>query len=256
MRTHFWRSALALALLICGAAVFADEREAAPAEKESEPVPADWFQPDPYGELGYDASFGDGINFIRLASHPACQSELKITAAQMKTLADLRKAHEQLDAEKQRELIRDFGRLPSDAWTKWRTQNWNDARELAGALMGEAARQRAEQLLVQKQGMRAFTDPKMAEKLSLTDEQRTAVRKAIVEHSQRITKLNADLAAAERAVDKPEAERAAEFFRLRKEKNQAGVASYRRNWDDVYHVLTAEQRAKYLELRGKPVAAK
>jgi hypothetical protein len=111
-----------------------------------------------------------------------------------------------------------------------------------------------EQLVVQKHGMRFFTDPQMAEKLALTDEQRAAVRKSVVEHSQRVKELTADLAAAERAVDKPEAERAAELLRLRKEKNQAGVASFRQNWDDVYHILTAEQREKYLELRGKLMA--
>jgi hypothetical protein len=253
MRTYFLRPALVLAILISGRLAVADEPAGAADERELAAAPADWFVADPYPDLGFDSTFGDGMHFIRLASHHACQAELKITAEQMRTLANLRKAHEQLDTDKQQELIREFGRLPSEEWIKWRKQNWSDARELAGALMGDAAKQRLEQLLVQKQGMRAFTDPQMAEKLSLNDAQRGEVRKAIVEHSQRVKKLEADLAAAERAIDKPEAERAAELLRLRKEKNQAGVASFRRNWDDVYHVLTAEQRAKYLELRGKLV---
>lgn len=219
-------------------------------------TPADWFVSDPYPELGYDATFGGGMSFIRLASHPACQGELKISPQQVRTLADLRKAHEQLDSDKEQEFVREFGRLPGEAWMKWRMQNWNDARELAGALIGGEAKQRLEQLMVRKQGMRAFTDLQMAEKLSLSEEQRGEIRNAIVEHTQRLQKLAADLADAERAVDLPEAERASELLRLRKEKNQAGVASLRRNWDDVYHVLTAEQRAKYLELRGKVLAGK
>lgn len=256
MRDHILKSLSVVALLMFGGWCVASETADATDGRKADAVPADWFVSDPYPELGYDSTFGGGMSFMRLASHHACQGELKLTVEQVRTLAMLRKAHEQLDADKEKELVREFGRLPGEAWAKWRTQNWSDARELAGALMGVEAKQRVEQLMVQKQGMRAFTDPQMAEKLSITDEQRIAIRKAIVEHSERVKQLTADLAAAERAVDKPEAERAAELLRLRKEKNQVGVASFRQNWDDVYHILTPEQRTKYVELRGKVLAGK
>lgn len=262
VRPFDWSTIWTLALTLVGfltiplSVAWTDEvrkEDEAADERKVAPVPADWFVTDPYPEIGYDSSFGDGMNFIRLAAHPACQAESKITAEQVRTLADLRKAHEQLDSAKSKQLIMEFGRLPSEEWIKWRTENWTDARALASALISPEANQRLEQLLLQKKGMRAFTNPEFAAELELTDAQREQVVKSIVAHTQRLKDFDADLAAAQRGIDKPEAERAAEDLRLRKERNQAGVASFRRNWDDVYDLLTAEQRAKYLKLRGKLV---
>jgi hypothetical protein len=251
MRKNIFTLVAECAVLLLGGLAAADSPTEAADERKPEPAPVDWFVADPFPSLGYEPTFGDGCYFVQLASHGAFYGELKVTAEQHRVLNALRMAHEQLDTQKKQDLIREFGRLPSEEWTKWRKQNWDDARELAGALMGDAARQRVEQLLVQKQGMRAFTDPAMADKFGLSADQRAGVQKSIAEHVQRVKKLEEDLAAAQRAIDKPEAERAAESFRLRKAKNQAGVDSYRRNWEDVYHILTAEQRAQYLELRGR-----
>jgi beta-lactamase regulating signal transducer with metallopeptidase domain len=229
----------------------ADDKPVEDKKTEPEKVPADWFQPDPYSELGLDTTFGDGWNYLRLASHPGCKTEIKINPEQQQSLSDLTKAHQALDSAKEKEL-RDRGGL-GEEWIRWRTQNWNDARTLAEILLTGEQKKRVEQLLIQKQGYRGFMHPQVVESLDMGDEQRDKVRKAIVDHSGRLNKIDADLAAAEQKIDKPEAEKAAELFRLRKERNAAGVASHRQAWDDIYLALTAEQRTKYLELRGKPV---
>jgi hypothetical protein len=107
---------------------------------------------------------------------------------------------------------------------------WKETRQLIEAALTAKQNKRIEQIVFQRCGHAVFFYPKLAPELKLTEEQRDRLRAKLHEHIKRVK-------------DNREAGGPRTF----------GGESYRRFWNQVYHVLTEEQREKFQELRGPPI---
>lgn len=158
------------------------------------------------------------------------KTELKLEEAQTKKLDEINS-----------EASRERAKLTEEYNAKVRELNKKTESNTL-ATLNDAQRRRAEQLQLQQQGIRALSTDAVAEKLGLTQEQRTEISKLTQRgptfggsRDRSTTAGNPNASAAERfqqATDEA-AKRAAETR------------------DKVMAILTAEQKAKWTEMTGE-----
>jgi Spy/CpxP family protein refolding chaperone len=165
--------------------------------------------------------FGGGANLL---SMPEVQTELKMTAEQKGKVPALL---EQIRAE--RPQLRDL----SDADRAKRSAEW-DARQmtLVGAILDANQMKRYQELVYQRQGTAALTNPAVASKLNLTSDQLT-----------KLQAINQEANAARR-----EAFQGGNFDRTKME------AMQKQTDEKVMAVLTAEQKTQWQGMLGAPFA--
>lgn len=164
----------------------------------------------PFGGIGFfdDSSFPDSYEFLKLVTYRPVQEELDLNPAQQTQLLAVRNAlnskYNAFELRKNPELL---------------DTEYSQALEI---LTREEIR-RVEQIMIQRDGMRALLSEKNQEKLRITAEQAERIRRAWLDHMERGKARYPDT---------------------------TGRDSAHRCWKEALLVLTADQRAKFAEMTG------
>ena len=129
------------------------------------PVPEDWFRPDPFPGTGHHSY--DGYNYAKLAADQEAGLALGIDDAQRAKLTAVWDKYIEQSRTISAQLVNEFGRLPNNEWKAAQEKIWGEGREAAAAILTEPQQQRIRQLLVQKEGLRAFQQPPLAKLLNI-----------------------------------------------------------------------------------------
>jgi hypothetical protein len=121
--------------------------------------------------------FAPGGSAEDLLQHPDVQQELKLSSQRLQTISQIQRAvHEKHKEDFDR--LRDLG--PEERRRKQTVLAKSISQEVMTALsevLGPEQLKRLEQIHVQRQGLRAFSDPKVDKALRLTDSQKQNIRK-------------------------------------------------------------------------------
>ncbi|MBC8290181.1 MAG: hypothetical protein H8E37_07670 [Planctomycetes bacterium] len=164
----------------------------------------------PFGGIGFyeDNDFPDSYEFLKLVTYRQAQEELDLNQGQLKELLSVR------DALKRKynptELRKNKALLDNE---------YSQALEI---LTREQIK-RVEQIMIQRDGMRALLSEENQEKLGITPKQAAGIRKAWLDHAAR---------------------------GKAKYPGTTGRDSAHRCWKEALLVLTKEQRAKFAEMTG------
>lgn len=182
--------------------------------------PADWFRPAPLPELGFPQVDSDYWQYVRVASHQKVLDEISASEMQRATMRqlyqDLTKAHAELYAG----LTPEEKRKRAAELQKKREALWDKTRKLVEKTLTPKQRKRVDQIILQRHGHAIFFYPQLAPKLKVTEKQKTEMRADLETHQARV------------------------------KEGMNGRDSYRLFWDDVYDVLTEEQRERFQKMRG------
>ncbi|QEF99113.1 hypothetical protein Mal15_31730 [Stieleria maiorica] len=199
----------------------------------------EWFWPDPYSHLGHVRNNGPGWEFVRIASDPQAGSDARLSADQIRLISAIAKNASENGTS---------GRVAE------REQRWRDAERDARKLLNQTQQQRVDQLVIQRRGYRAFSDPEMVEELTLTSEQSSMIRAAIKRHATRVAENARELTVREgRLRDQEDVDGEqlkTQSMALNRERVQRGWLSHRQVWSDIRMILSIDQARLFEELRG------
>jgi Spy/CpxP family protein refolding chaperone len=182
--------------------------------------------------------FGRGAGLSMLLSNASVQEELKLDDSQkekVKEFADkarekMTAAREELQNLSQEERGKKFRELTAEANAA--------ARKTASEVLKPEQHKRLEQIELQVGGANAFESEHLQKKLSITDEQKSAIA-SIIEASNK---------------------EAGEIFQSSQSDRQAAMEKIRelrkKTLEDVKGKLTDDQKSKYTELLGSPFEIK
>lgn len=174
-----------------------------------------FFPADPYPELGIVRNAGTGWHFLRIAGHPQAAQDLGIDANQQAAIKVLFDAYLAKDRELEARLRQEHGTLPPKEWESGRREQWLKARDLAGRLLSGEQALHVEQTMLVREGYHAFLDSNVQKDLHLSQDQRDEISFAIKRHSQ-----------------------------------TQGRESMRQLGLEISRILSADQRARFDDLRG------
>jgi len=168
---------------------------------------------------------GMGASMVGLLGQKSVQDELKLSEDQLKKLGELR--------EKQRGSFGELRNLDREARRKkMEEMRAENEKALADVLKPEQLK-RLKQISLQVGGASAFADPKVADELKLTSEQKDKIQSIQQESRQSLRGL------FQGGGDREEARK--KFAEARKSANEKAMA-----------VLTPEQQSKWKEMTGEP----
>jgi len=175
--------------------------------------------------------FGGGAAFLMA---PNVQKDLKLSEAQVAkvqdTLRDIREKHQD-DLAGLRDASPEERQAKMQAYSK----AVSDEAKKALSLSDEQSK-RFDQISLQNRGLQAFLDPTIAEKLKLTDEQKTKIREIGAAGRGAGGAFNKDASKEERA-----------------EAAKKAMETRRENLTKVQALLTDDQKKTWKELTGEPI---
>ncbi len=159
----------------------------------------DFFPRIPYPGIGMNQEAGHGFHFLCIAGCPEAARDLEISQEQQKAIMA----------------------LFAEYWEKYGPIEiqWLKARDKARKLLNEKQNQRIEQVLVLREGFRAFLRKDIQQKIQLSEQQVTSINTLIQTHRHR-----------------------------------RGRNSLRRLGTDIQRLLSPEQRSRFDEIRGLPAS--
>ncbi len=177
--------------------------------------------------------FGGGAAAFLMA--PNVQKDLKLTDAQVGKVQDaLREIREKHEGDYS--ALRDAS--PDERWAKMATLNETVSDEVKKALSLSAEQsKRFDQISFQAQGVQAFANATVAEKLNLTNEQKSKVREIVeATRSSFAGAFNKDASEQERT-----------------QARNKRAATQKENMTKVQALLTDDQKKAWKELTGEPI---
>jgi len=178
---------------------------------------------------------GGGGGVAGFLAAPNVQQDLKLTDAQVgkvqATLSEIREKHQGDFA-----ALRDAS--PEERRAKMATLNETVSHEVKKALsFSPEQSKRFDQISLQVRGLQAFASPTVAEKLNLTDDQKSKIREiGEATRGSLAGAFNKDASQEERA-----------------EARKKMVATQRENLTKVQALLTDDQKKAWKELTGEPI---
>lgn len=217
--------------------------------QEKEETIDGWFRPDPYPQLGAPAVLGRDRGIIEMAELAAAVGETGVSPQQRAEISKILKTTRARQSQLEHDLHDEDRKVRSLAQEELNTM-WPASRSAVERLLEPVQVERIHQLSYQKLGYGAFLQADVQTALQLTDGQRAAIVRANSDHIGRIDGLDAELGLQK--LKHPELTPQHEH-ELRSWRNARGVESHRQCWNDIYRILTPEQRAQFQALRGRPV---
>lgn len=178
-----------------------------------------WFRDAPCPQVGFPSVRETDRLHVLLAADSDVHDDLNATEDQRAVLSRLR--------EWTFEDLRDINGNDDQ-----RQRVWAKASNRVRQILEVKQWSRLKQLGIQQRRTEAFRYPELVPILKITEQQREKIEAAWQAHLKRV--------AAYRKLES--SDRAAR-----------GQESHRRCWDDIYHILTDQQRARFVRLRGPPI---
>ncbi len=170
---------------------------------------------------------GGGGSALGLLQQKSVQEELKLSAEQVEQAADA--------MEKLRESMADFRDLSREERQELSAEIRNTSRQALAKILSDAQQKRLRQIALQQSGPRAFADPKIAEALALTDQQKQEVQDIQDDIRSQARELFQGAAGGDRD-------------EIRKQMESLRTAAS----EKLEALLTTEQQAKWKEQLGEP----
>jgi hypothetical protein len=192
--------------------------------------------------FGFRDSFGRGINLLKLTQFEAVQEEVELGEDKQ---AEIKQLAEKLRAERSGERP-DFDTMSEDERETFfaelrerRKKETETANSGLAKILTKQQMDRLTQISLQLRGVHALTDPEVAKKLDLSDDQQKKITEAMSARDETIRKRRQELLRTDRDDERPKIRE--ELPKLRKEQDEK-----------VFAVLNDQQKQQFEKMKGEP----